>query len=197
MRFLKNKIAKARGLSPQPDSPIQNPAEIAQIPVEIPPPNPIMPRSQKIKNEATFPEPPVAPKKHISGDNIIKNYGRAMTNFAMSNMAKQYLMPITNQLNITLKDFQDYIERKKKSANCIKQLRNMLPVGDDPRDPDLNFKKAFQKICVVFLKFFCVNWLYNSKIAEKIAHLKYRFKIMRRIKNPQYFTYLKDFNDRI
>ncbi len=197
MRFLKNKIAMARGLPLQSDSPTQNPIEIPQIPVEIPPVNPITPRFQRAQNTVPVPEPPVMVKKHISGDNIIKNYGRAMTNFAMSNLSKQYLISITNRLGITIKDFQDYIEKKKKSANCIKQLRNMLPLGEDPRDPDLDFKKAFQQICIVFLKFFCVNWLYSSKIAEKIAHLKYRFKIMRRIKNPQHFTYLKDFNDRM
>jgi len=125
----------------------------------------------------------------------MKNYGRAMTNFALSKMAQFYLNPIVEGLNITIEGFQNYISQKKKSANCIKQLRAMLPLHDDQRDPDLNYKKAFQSICVVFLKFFCINWLYSSKIAEKVAHLRFRFKIMRRVKNPQYFTYLKDFHD--
>jgi len=72
----------------------------------------------------------------------------------------------------------------------------MLPVGNEVSEEELNLKKVFQEICIIFLKFFCVNWLYNSKISEKIAHLKYRFKLLRRVRNPQYFTYLKDFYDR-
>jgi len=124
----------------------------------------------------------------------MKNYGRAMTNFALSSMAKPYLLSITANLGITLESFQDYIKERKKSANCIKQLRAMLPLGTGQQEEKLELKTAFQKICIIFLKFFVANWLYGSKICEKVAHLKYRFKILRRVKNPQYFTYLKDFN---
>jgi len=116
-----------------------------------------------------------------------------MTNFALSRMAQPYLKSITARLGITSQSFSDYIAKRKKSANCIKKLRAMLPIGTDEKEEDLKFKIAFQEICIVFLKFFVVNWLYNSKIAEKVTHLKYRFKILRRVKNPQYFTYLKDF----
>jgi len=79
-------------------------------------------------------------------------------------------------------------------ANCIKKLREMLLMGADEGEEDLEFKITFQKICIVFLKFFCANWLYDSKIAEKVMHLKCPFKIMRRGRTPQYFTYLKDVN---
>ena len=72
--------------------------------------------------------------------------------------------------------------------NCIEKLRAMLPMGTDEDEEDLEFKIAFQKLCIVFLKFFCANWLYDSKIAEKVMHLKCPFKIMRREGTPQYFT---------
>jgi len=124
----------------------------------------------------------------------MKNYGRAMTNFAISTTAKTFLRPILERLQIELPAFHKYIEERKKSANCIKKLRQMLPFDHEVNTPEYSFKKAFQEICIKFLKFFCVNWLYNSKISEKITHLKYRFKILRRIRDPQFFTYLKDFN---
>jgi len=117
-----------------------------------------------------------------------------MSNFALSKMAQPYLKTITAQLGISLQAFSDYVQKRRTSANCIKKLRAMLPMGTDEKEEDLKFKIAFQKICIVFLKFFVTNWLYGSKIAEKVTHLKYRFKIMRRVKNPQYFTYLKDFS---
>jgi len=194
MRFLKNKIAKASGLT-LPTIPLR----------ETPPPEPAKPilpkraparrKSKELESSQLKPSqsPPLA-KKHLSGDNIMKNYGRAMTNFALSSMAKPYLLSITANLGITLESFQDYIKERKKSANCIKQLRAMLPLGTGQQEEKLELKTAFQKICIIFLKFFVANWLYGSKICEKVAHLKYRFKILRRVKNPQYFTYLKDFN---
>jgi len=126
----------------------------------------------------------------------MKNYGRAMTNFALSATGRYYLSKIVSRLDVSLQAFYDYIKQRKKSANCIKQLRAMLPVGNEASEEELKLKKVFQEICIIFLKFFCVNWLYSSKISEKVAHLKYRFKLMRRVKNPQYFTYLKDFHDR-
>ena len=87
----------------------------------------------------------------------MKNYGRAMTNFALSRVAQTYLKSITGQLGISLQSFSDYTEKRKKSANCIKNLREMLPMGTDEDEEDLEFKIAFQKICVVFLTLFYLN----------------------------------------
>jgi len=193
MRFLKNKIARARGLSVLSPSSLEVSLENPKIPTDPIKSSPTRmsstPKSEEIKSPPNF-------KKQLSGDNIIKNYGRAMTNFAISTPARSYLAVILPRLNVSLQAFYDYIKQRKSSANCIKQLRAMLPIGDEQSEEELNLKKVFQEICIIFLKFFCVNWLYSSKISEKVAHLKYRFKIMRRVKNPQYFTYLKDFHSR-
>jgi len=197
MRFLKNKIARASALSKE-NVLLRQPVQVPQTPSQelspIKTPS-LEPRKKKEGTKIPQIAMQISSKKNISGDNIMKNYGRAMANFALSSMAQNYLVPILSNLNITLSSFHNYISTRKKSANCIKQLRAMLPLGFDSAEEDVNFKKAFQQICIIFLKFFCVNWLYSSKIAEKIAHLKYRFKILRRVRNPQYFTYLKDFND--
>ncbi len=55
------------------------------------------------------------------------------------------------------------------------------------------FKPMFQYVCEVFLKYFCVNWVFHSKVEDKVKHLKYRGKILRRIQNPELFTYLEEF----
>jgi len=192
MRFLKNKIARATNLPlsiPPPEAPTQKPSD---SPLISPKRTSHLQKAQELKPKPELPS--MTPKKQLSGDNIMKNYGRGMANFALSRVARPFLEKITTELGITLESFDDYIEKRKKSANCIKKLREMLPHGTGEPEEDLAYKIAFQKICIVFLKFFCVNWLYHSKIAEKVTHLKYRFKIMRRVRNPQYFTYLKDFN---
>ena len=184
MRFLKNKIAKANGL--ENNNPLQETLPGLPEPM-IPVQQPLRP-----KDIQYFPKPP-SPKNPLTGDNIMKNYGRAMTNFALSTMARHYLDQILDRLGLDLPAFQKYIQDRRKSANCIKKLREMLPLESQVNPPDYPFKQAFQEICIKFLKFFCVNWLYSSKIAEKVTHLKYRFKILRRVKNPMFFTYLKDF----
>jgi len=195
MRFLKNKIARASSLNPPTlpqETPTQKSAQVIQFP---PKETSLQKKPQSLRPKQDFPShSPWMLKKHISGDNIIKNYGRAMTNFALSGIAQPYLQTIMSELNISLESFSNFITKRKKSANCIKKLRAMLPMGTDEDEEDLEVKVAFQKICIVFLKFFVANWLYSSKIAEKVVHLQYRFKILRRVRNPQYFTYLKDFS---
>ena len=57
-------------------------------------------------------------------------------------------------------------------------------------------KRVFKAIGIIFIRDFTVNWVYNSKIADKLTHLKYRFKMLRRVQNPEFFTYLEDFGSR-
>jgi hypothetical protein len=54
-----------------------------------------------------------------------------------------------------------------------------------------SFKKAFQELTEIFVKYFSVNWILNSKLQYKIEYLKCRYKILRRIKNPHLFAYFK------
>ncbi len=133
-----------------------------------------------------------SPRKS-SSENIIKNYGRAMTNFALSSLALPYLKTILPKSGSNLSAFLSFIKKKKKSANCIKKIREMLPSRVNQDGPNIAEKMVFQELCVIFLKFFSVNWLFNSKIDNKGAHLGYRFKILRRVRDPDHFTYLKDF----
>lgn len=130
----------------------------------------------------------------LSTDNIIKNYGRGMTRFALSPIANPYLKKITQKYGVQMKSFLKFVRRKKQSANCIRKIREMLPTQSDSERPDYKNRLVFQEITIIFLKFFCVNWLFNSKIDEKIIHLNYRFKMLRRVRDPENFTYLKEFN---
>ncbi len=130
----------------------------------------------------------------LSSDNIIKNYGREMTSFALSTMAETYLKEVTGKYGVKMSKFLRFVRAKENSANCIRKLREMPPIQSDMNRPDFRLRQVFQEISIIFLKFFCVNWLYNSKIDGKIIHLHYRFKILRRVKDPDNFTYLKEFN---
>jgi len=188
MRYLKQKIARSielKNLKLDKANPVLYPQESSLQ--ELTPKK----HSKKLDPKSPCKRGP-SPKK-VPCENIIKNYGRAMTNFALSPLAVPFLETILPKSGSEISAFTSFILKKKKSANCIKKLREMLPSQVNQGAPNHTEKLAFQELCVVFLKFFSVNWLFSSKIDDKTTHLAYRLKILRRIKNPDHFTYLKEF----
>jgi hypothetical protein len=123
----------------------------------------------------------------------MKNYSRALTNFALSNLATPYLEEIVKKMGVSVEVFKGFIGNNKRKLNCMRNLRDGLLVSDNDSVSTTALKRVFQAICVVFLKEFCANWLFSSKIEDKLTHLSYRFKILRRVRNPEYFTYLESF----
>jgi len=126
--------------------------------------------------------------------NIIKNYGKALCSFAASKMAVPYLKAIIIKKNfhtIQAEQFISFIREQKDVVNNIESLRGLLIVGQDDSEVLKMFKDLFKEISVVFLKFFAVNWIYNGRLKHKKAHMKYRFSMLRRVRNPEHFTYLK------
>jgi len=191
MRFLKNKIEKSaeiKKLFLEKQDSLQTPQET--LPKILQEPSPL---KDLIKEEPESPYRPTHSPKKTPCENIIKNYSRAMANFALSSLASPYLETILPKHNANLVSFLGYIRKRKRSVNCIKKLRDMLPSEANRDAPNYKEKLVFQDLCIVFVKFFSVNWLFNSKINNKTAHLEYRFKILRRIRDPEHFTYLKDF----
>jgi len=55
------------------------------------------------------------------------------------------------------------------------------------------FKGLFKESCRAFLKYFWVNWIYNSKLENRSKYLTYRGRLLRRVENPEWFTYLETF----
>jgi len=139
---------------------------------------------------------PSSSKKDIqSNKNIIKNYARAMVNFALSSLSAPYLGKVLEkEKDLNLKEFRAFMQEQKEEINSIKNLRELLLIKEGESHKIASYKRIFQAMCVIFVKFFAVNWIYNSKVCDKLTHLKYRYKILRRIRNPELFTYLENFN---
>jgi len=134
-------------------------------------------------------------KQPQKNKNIVKNYARVMINFALSNMAYPYVQKLLEREGIDFKQFVTFVSVYKEDVTSIKTLREMLLVQESEDTPAIaSCKRTFKGISEIFIKFFCVNWIYNSKLADKSLHLSYRFKILRRIRNPEHFTYLENFN---
>ena len=154
------------------------------------------PLDTKSQNNSTNQSTPKRGKEIREGtcQNIVKNYSRAFINFALSPLSLPYLNSILSEEGLSLEAFHSYVSNRRGKINCIKNLRAALLIKTNDSDKTAASKKVFRRISEVFLKFFCVNWLFDSKIENKVIHLNYRFKILRRIRKPEYFTYLEEMN---
>lgn len=139
----------------------------------------------------------VTPKGSTSRNNIMKNYSRAFIAFAQSPIAVPYLKPLLQRHLLEMEPFQEFVKSRQKFANCIKGLRDTLLLVTVSDSHEIGtIKVVFQQLCVVFLKFFCVNWIFSGKVVDKLAHLSYRLKLLRRVKNPADFICLENFHSR-
>ena len=73
----------------------------------------------------------------------------------------------------------------------IKNFRQLLLVLQTDCPEIAKFKQVFQKICEEFIIYYSANWIFNSsKIKDMKGHIDARFKMLRRVQNPKYFTYI-------
>lgn len=131
------------------------------------------------------------PRKPSSTKNLMINYGKAICTFAVSQLAIPYLEPLLKQENVTLQDFVDFINNSKKTIGGIKSFKTLILNDENDDDNVKAYKRVFRSISIVFIKYFSVNWIMHGKVTHKITYLKYRFKMQRRIENPENFTYVK------
>jgi len=128
---------------------------------------------------------------------IIKNYGKALCTFACSDIAKPYLEDIQKHESIckiiTVQGFQTFIKEKRDIIDSMKSIRDILLIKQSENKVLAAYKKMFQKISIIFVKYFSINWIFQGKMKYKQIYVNSRFKILRRIQNPQYFTYFQAF----
>ena len=145
---------------------------------------------QNVNKEKKGKSSPVS-EKTKSTKNIAKNYGSAIASFACSDLCKPYIKPLLRQEHITSNTFQKFAQHAKKSILGIDSFRNTLLIKTEDSEESAACKRIFQKIAEIFIKYFSVNWIFTAKIMHKLVYLKYRYKILRRVQNPEFFTYMK------
>ena len=125
--------------------------------------------------------------------NIVVNFGKAIASFAASSLAFPYLADLIEKENITSADFTQFINKSKSKIGGIDSFRNLLLINEDCDAPKLQAcKRVFAGIAEIFIKYFSVNWITHGRVTHKLVYLKYRFKILRRIRNPEMFTYISE-----
>eukprot|EP00331_Platyophrya_macrostoma_P018743 CAMPEP_0176472714 /NCGR_PEP_ID=MMETSP0127-20121128/41906_1 /TAXON_ID=938130 /ORGANISM="Platyophrya macrostoma, Strain WH" /LENGTH=259 /DNA_ID=CAMNT_0017867633 /DNA_START=224 /DNA_END=1003 /DNA_ORIENTATION=+ len=122
----------------------------------------------------------------------IANYGKAMAAFSISEIAVPYLQPILHTHGVTMEEYKSFIINNKEKIDGIGTLRKLLTADlmeDSPQD--YNLKCVFREISEVFARDFAVNWIFSSRSQYKSALLEFRFKMLRRVREPWSFTFLK------
>jgi hypothetical protein len=153
---------------------------------------------QKVKREDVsskhrfFGNGPIGAEQTRQTKNIVKNYGNAIVGFAISSLAVPYLEHFSKHESFKISDFQKYFARKKGSISGISTFRTLLEESEKDTSIERVYKRIFRELAVVFVKYFSVNWIFSGKLKHKIAHLKFRYPILRRIQKPELFTYLKN-----
>jgi len=133
-----------------------------------------------------------ASEKARSTKNLIKNYARAICTFAHSNIAEPYLLPLVEKEKISLERFCDYMYVKKEEIDTIKTFRAALTINEEDSEEEKAFKRIFKEMGIIFIKYFSVNWIFSGKVTYTKTYLKFRHKMLRRIKNPELFVSLAE-----
>lgn len=126
----------------------------------------------------------------LSQRTIMKNYSRAIFNFAISTVALSSLDGIFSAHQINGQNFREFVTNRDLNLDSITNLRNLLFVRRADSQEIMNIKRVFKEMCMIFLKTFSLNWILQSKIENKGAHIKYRSKMIRRVNNPRLFAQL-------
>lgn len=122
--------------------------------------------------------------------NIIKNFGLAISAFIASDLVIPYLKSKCPEFFGHLQGFRQFVLEKKENLTNIINIRKMLHETIDDTEDEKKYRKLYRISAETFIKYFSVNWIYNSKVKYKESHVKYRGKLLRRIRNPKLFTYM-------
>ena len=132
----------------------------------------------------------LTPEKTRETKNIVKNFGKAICNFAVSKIALPYLENIIQEEGVKLESFIAYVNQSKGDICGLYKFRALLIPQKEDSEEIAAFKRVFKRIGEVFIKYFSVNWIFHGRVQYKEAHLKFRYKMLRRIQKPELFTYL-------
>jgi len=124
--------------------------------------------------------------------NVVLNFGKAIASFATSRLAQPYLCTLFEEEGITQEDFTNFIGDAKNKIGGIESFRSLLLILKEDKLKIMACKKVFGMIAEIFIKYFSANWIIHGRVIHKLTYLKYRFKILRRIQNPELFTYISE-----
>jgi len=120
--------------------------------------------------------------------NVAKNYGKFCTNWALKPLGLQLVLrKLKAEL---LEGYKEYIN-ERKDIGSIKAFRDLLLVEKEDSVEVRQYKQAFQYISEILVREYSHNWIFSSsRIEDQWALVCAKEKILRRIREPEFFTYL-------
>jgi hypothetical protein len=79
------------------------------------------------------------------------------------------------------------IRQKKKKLNSIADLRSLWLDGENL------FAKPIRILSLIFLKRYSLTYIFNSRVTNFQGHIKYRYRMIEALRNPNNFTSIKVF----
>lgn len=112
---------------------------------------------------------------------VIRRLTQAILDFILSELAMPYIEQIQKHENesFSIKSFCEYIRNQREYLGYSRNLKGLVLCAEGENEQEVAYKRVFRKIAVIFLKFFVVNWLFQSRLRNKEVYLKLRFKLLR------------------
>jgi hypothetical protein len=107
-------------------------------------------------------------------------------------VASPYLQSTEKPDNLDLEGFYSFIKESRKRLKSLDDFRNLLIISSRDSQEVSEYKLLFQKIAIIFMKYFSVNWIFAGRVEAKMAYLKIRGNLLRRLKNPEFFVSVYD-----
>jgi len=123
----------------------------------------------------------------INFQSLMKNIAKALVMFILSELAPPYLDQIqrTDNENFEIVSFLDYIKTQREYVNHLKCFKSLFFSSNGENESEVIYKRVCRKMAIIFLKYFSVNWIFQSKLSNKQAYLRVRFKLLRQIRMVQ------------
>ena len=127
-------------------------------------------------------------EKKLATKNIIKNYSRAIGNFAMSDLFLPYAANSPYSGCFVWNEFVEFARDARDNIQNIHNLKERLIVNEDDDTRTATFKALFKMAAEIFIKYFSVNWIFSAKLIYKQIYVQYRGTLLRGIQSPSKLT---------
>jgi len=118
---------------------------------------------------------------------VLKNMAQALVGFSLSELALPYLEMIQRKYreDFHIDCYRDFLRIQSEYVNSLKNFKSLFLSKYAENEIEVVYKRVCRRIAVIFLKYFAVNWLFQSNLKNKQYYLKLRFKLLKLIQRVE------------
>lgn len=90
--------------------------------------------------------------------------------------------------SMTFSSFMAILRARKRRINSIADLRSFWLESEEE-----DFPKIARILSNIFLRFYSLEYIFNSRISNYAGHVKYRGRLVEALQNPHNFTSIKQY----